>query len=45
MSKEDGLIEYRGDWAKDERELMEKAGYKNDDKIEGEMFPELWSAN
>ena len=44
MVKEDGLIEYRGDWAKEERNLMEKAGYKNGDKIEGVMFPELWSA-
>jgi len=37
------MIEYRGDWAKQERELMEKMGYKNGDKIEGIMFPELWS--
>ena len=43
LVKEDGMIEYRGDWAKQERELMEKAGYKNGDKIEGIMFPELWS--
>jgi len=38
-------MEYGGDWAKDEEELVKKGGYKNDDKIEGEMFPVLWSAN
>jgi len=42
MAKEDAKIEYRGDWARDERKIMKGAGYKNGDKLDGVMFPQLW---
>ena len=42
MAKEDAKIEYRGDWTRDERKIMEDAGYKNGDKLDGTMFPQLW---
>ena len=41
MAKEDSRIEYRGDWARYERSIMEKNGYKNGDPIGGDMFPVL----
>ena len=40
---ENGKIEYRGKWAKQERDLMKQQGYNNGDKISGKMFPQLWS--
>ena len=40
---ENGKIEYRGKWAKQERDLMEQQGYNDGDKISGKMFPQLWS--
>jgi len=42
MAKEGAVIDYRGDWAKGERAIFEKANYKNGDSLEGEMFPQLW---
>ena len=41
MAKEFSLIEYRGDWAQDERSIMERNGYKNGDELSGKMFPAL----
>ena len=43
MADENGKIEYRGKWAKQERDLMKQQGYNNGDKISGKMFPQLWS--
>ena len=43
MVDENGKIEYRGKWAKEERDLMEQQGYNDGDKISGKMFPQLWS--
>ena len=43
MAKENSQIIYRGDWAREERTIMEANGYKNGDNIEGKMFPKLWS--
>ena len=43
MVDENGKIEYRGKWAKQERDLMKQQGYKDGDKISGKMFPQLWS--
>ena len=43
MIDENGKIEYRGKWAKEERDLMEQQGYNDGDKISGKMFPQLWS--
>ena len=43
MVDENGKIEYRGKWAKQERDLMEQQGYNDGDKISGKMFPQLWS--
>lgn len=42
MTAEDGMIRYRGDWAKGERAMFEARGYRNGDAIAGEMFPQLW---
>lgn len=42
MTAPDGMIRYRGDWAKGERALFEAEGYKDGDKIAGDFFPELW---
>jgi len=43
MAKENSQIIYRGEWAREERSIMEANGYKNGDKLEGIMFPKLWS--
>ena len=43
MAKEDSKIIYRGDWAKEERAIMEDNGYKNGDDLAGKMFPTLYS--
>ena len=45
MAKENSKIIYRGDWAREERVIMEANGYKNGDNIEGKMFPTLFEAN
>jgi len=42
MTAPDGVIRYRGDWAKGERALFEAAGYKEGDRIAGDFFPQLW---
>lgn len=42
MTAPDGMIRYRGDWAKDERAIFEAAGYSEGDRIAGDMFPQLW---
>jgi ectoine hydroxylase-related dioxygenase (phytanoyl-CoA dioxygenase family) len=42
MAKEGSRVEYRGDWAQDERSIMESSGYKNGDDLGGEMFPTLY---
>ena len=33
---------YRGDWAREERAIMEDNGYKNGDDLSGKMFPTLF---
>ena len=45
MAKENSKIIYRGDWAKEERAIMEDNGYKNGDNLSGKMFPTLFEAN
>lgn len=42
MTAPDGVIRYRGDWAKDERRQFEEAGYHEGDRIAGPFFPQLW---
>lgn len=42
MTAPDGLIRYRGDWAKPERALFEAEGYREGDKLVGDFFPQLW---
>ena len=42
MTAPDGIIRYRGDWAKDERAQFEAAGYAEGDRIAGPFFPQLW---
>ena len=45
MAKENSKIIYRGDWAREERVIMENNGYKNGDDLSGKMFPTLFEAN
>ncbi|MDB9831608.1 phytanoyl-CoA dioxygenase family protein [Candidatus Pelagibacter sp.] len=42
MAKENSKIIYRGDWAREERAIMEANGYKNGDDLSGKMFPTLF---
>ncbi len=42
MAKEDARIRYRGDWAKQERAIMEAAGHREGDALVSEFFPTLW---
>ena len=42
MTAPDGVIRYRGDWAKPERALFEAEGYGEGDRIAGDFFPQLW---
>lgn len=42
MTAEDGVIRYRGDWAREERAMFEARGYGDGDPIGGAMFPQLW---
>lgn len=42
MTAPDGVIRYRGDWAKEERVLFEAEGYREGDPIAGPFFPQLW---
>ncbi len=42
MTAPDGVIRYRGDWAKDERAIFEAEGYRDGDRIDGPFFPRLW---
>jgi len=42
MAKEGSMIEYRGDWAQEERAMMEVNGYQNGDDLGGKMFPTLY---
>jgi len=42
MTAPDGVIRYRGDWAKSERAMFEAAGYREGDRIAGDFFPQLW---
>ena len=42
-TKEDTKISYDGDWTSfNYRKAMQEAGYKNDDLVEGDMFPTLF---
>lgn len=41
MTAEDGMIHYRGDWAKEERRMFEAEGYTDGDRIDGHFFPKL----
>ena len=45
MAKENSKIEYRGDWAREERAIMEANGYKNGDDLSGKMFPTLYEVH
>lgn len=45
MAKENSKIIYRGDWAREERSIMEANGYKNGDNLSGKMFPTLYEIN
>ena len=45
MAKENSKIIYRGDWAREERTIMEANGYKNGDDLSGKMFPTLFEVN
>ena len=45
MAKENSKIIYRGDWAREERAIMEKNGYRNGDDLSGKMFPTLYKVN
>ncbi|MEM1236521.1 MAG: phytanoyl-CoA dioxygenase family protein [Pseudomonadota bacterium] len=42
MTAPDGMIRYRGDWAKGERAEFEAEGYREGDRIAGDFFPQLW---
>ena len=42
MAKENSKIIYRGEWAREERIIMESNGYKNGDDLSGKMFPTLY---
>ncbi len=42
LTAEDGMIRYRGDWAIEERRMIENAGDKDGDRIDGDFFPKLW---
>ena len=42
MTAPDGRIQYRGEWAAQERAMFEAAGYNNGDRLAGEMFPQLY---
>jgi ectoine hydroxylase-related dioxygenase (phytanoyl-CoA dioxygenase family) len=42
MAKEGSRVEYRGDWAQEERAMMEANGYQNGDDLSGKMFPTLY---
>ena len=46
LAKEDTRIDYVGDWTSfNYRKAMQDAGYKNGDKLDGTMFPQLWPKN
>ena len=45
MAKENSKIIYRGDWAREERAIMEDNGYKNGDDLSGRMFPTLFETS
>ena len=45
MAKENSKIIYRGDWAREERSIMEDNGYRNGDDLSGKMFPTLFKSN
>lgn len=44
LTKEDGRIRYRGDWAKPERAIFEAAGHTDGDALDSPFFPRLWDA-
>jgi len=45
MAKENSKIIYRGEWAREERIIMELNGYKNGDNLSGKMFPTLYEVS
>jgi len=45
MAKENSKIVYRGDWAREERAIMEENGYRNGDDLSGKMFPTLYKTD
>ena len=46
VAKEGAKISYDGDWTSfNYRKAMQKAGYKNGDPVEGEMFPTLYKVS
>ena len=42
LADENARIRYRGDWAKQERQIMEDAGHHEGDEINSDFFPCLW---
>jgi len=42
MTAPDGRIQRRGDWAADERAIVEAAGYREGDRLAGDFFPQLF---
>ena len=45
MAKENSKIIYRGDWAREERAIMESNGYRDGDNFSGKMFPTLFEVS
>ena len=45
MAKENSKIIYRGEWAREERSIMEANGYKNGDDLSSKMFPTIFEVN
>ena len=45
MASEDARILYRGDWARQERQICEAFGHREGDSINSDFFPALWNAS
>lgn len=43
LAAENARLLYRGDWAKNERRIIEAAGHKEGDEINSDFFPCLWT--
>jgi ectoine hydroxylase-related dioxygenase (phytanoyl-CoA dioxygenase family) len=42
FTAEDGRIQYRGDWAREERTILEAWGHREGDALDSAFFPRLW---